>query len=186
MMADFLDTGLVDAFCSGDRRGENELAGQVARLLPFRGSLPNRTVEALTRLVRCLGGEERLLPWLGEHPGVPQVVAAVYALVGLLDRIGDDPGVADALPEIVRNGGLPALLEAHLVPAPVDARTSRETLASLGGQLELMLGEERFTDAVQLAAATVDLLRAVGGPDDLRRVLDAIRADLEAVMVTGT
>jgi hypothetical protein len=112
---------------------------------------------------------------------VPQVVAAVYALVGLLDRIGDDPEVAGALPETVRRGALPALLEAHLVPAPVDARTSRETLASLSGQLELMLGEERFTPAVQLAAATVDLLRRVVVRDDLRGALDAIRADLDAL-----
>jgi hypothetical protein len=180
MMAYFLDVALVDAFCAGDRRGEDELAERVAGLLPLRGSLPNPTVGALTRLVRCLGGEARLLPWLGEHPGVPQVVAAVYALVGLLDRIGDDPEVAGALPEAVRQGGLPALLEAHLVPAPVDARTSRETLASLGGQLESMLGEERYPAAVQLAAATVDLLRRVVR-DDLRGALDAIHADLDAL-----
>ena len=180
-MAYALEAGLVDAFCTGDRRGEDELAEQVARLLPFRGSLPNPTVGALTRLVRCLGGEARLLPWLGEHPGVSQVVAAVYALVGLLDRIGDDPEVADALPETVRRGGLPALLEAHLVPAPVDAGTSRVTLASLAGQLESMLGEERYALAVQLAAATVDLLRRMGLRNDLRRALDAIRADLDAL-----
>jgi hypothetical protein len=181
MMAYSLDAGLVDAFCTGDRRGEDELAEQVAGLLPLRASLPNPTVGALTRLVRCLGGEARLLPWLGEHPGVPQVVAAVYALVGLLDRVGDDPEVAGTLPETLRQGGLPALLEAHLVPAPVDARTSRETLASLGGQLESMLGEERYPAAVQLAAATVDLLRRVVVRDDLRGALDAIRTDLSAL-----
>jgi hypothetical protein len=104
-MAYLLDAGLVDAFCVGDRRGEDELAEQVARLLPFGGSLSNPTVGALTCLVRCLGGEARLLPWLGEHPGVPQIVAAVYALVGLLDRIGDDPEVARAPGDARRRAG---------------------------------------------------------------------------------
>jgi hypothetical protein len=180
-MTYFLDAALVDDFCSGDRQSEDELADQVVRLLPFRGLLPNPTVGTLSRLVRCLGGEERLLPWLGEHPGVPQVVATVYALVGLLDQISDDPEVADALSEAVRQGGLPALLQAHLVPAPVDTETSRETLASLGGQLETMLGEERYPDVVALATTTVDLLRRIVARDDLRRAIDAIRADLDAL-----
>jgi hypothetical protein len=44
-----------------------------------------------------------------------------------------------------------------------------------------MLGEERFAPAVQLAAATVDLLRRAGVRDDVRRALDAIRTDLDAL-----
>jgi hypothetical protein len=158
-----LDPELIDAFRDGslDQQGDAVLARQVARVLPAHWSLPNPIAAALSRVVARLGGEAALLAWLGRHPGLPRLVSTVYALIGLLDRLSDQPAVVATLPEVRQQVGLPAYLQAHLVPDPQAPDTGGETLASLGGQIELMLAEERYTEAVQLAIATVDLLQQV-------------------------
>lgn len=86
-----LDPELIDAFSEGnlDQQGEAVLARRVARVLPAQGSLPNPVAAALSRVVARLGGETALFAWLRSHPGLPRLVATVYALIGLLDRLSD-------------------------------------------------------------------------------------------------
>jgi hypothetical protein len=170
-----LDDELVDAFCSDalDRRGEAALARQVARVLPFHASLPNPVAVALARVIDRVGGEANLFEWLGHHPGLPRLVASVYSLVALLDRLSDCPAVVAALVETRQRVGLPASLEMRLVPDPLDPRAAPETLASLGGQLESLLRAERYTEAAETALATVDMLRQV--------LLRAARDDADVV-----
>jgi hypothetical protein len=187
-----LDPELIDAFSNGslDQQGEDLLARQVAHVLPAHWSLPNPIAAALSRLVAHLGGDAALITWLGRHPGLPRLVSTVYTLIGLLDRLSDQPAVVAALPEVRQQVGLPASLQAHLVPDPQAPGAGSETLASLGGQIELMLAEERYTEAVQLATATVDLLqqvlsRAAHVDTDLAdggRELEPIRDGLEKTL----
>jgi hypothetical protein len=183
----YLDDELIDAFRAGslDQRGEAALAEQVARVLPFRWALPNRTAAALSSLVGHLGGDQALLAWLRNHAGVPRLVASTYLLVGLLDLLSDRPAVVEALRETRQQAGLPASLEARLVPD-----TSGDTLASLGGQIETLLGEDRFAEAAETALATVQMLQLVvsraaredPGLEDAGVQLERLRDELDTVV----
>jgi hypothetical protein len=153
-----LDPGLVDAFLSGDldEDRENALAYEVAYVLPWHWMLPNPTVATLSTLVGRLGGEPALLAWLARHPGVPRLVAAGYALIGLLDELSDKPAVVAALWRLRQRGDLPSPLETYM-----PAETGADTLASLAGQLESLLANERFSDAIQVVRAATDVLPKV-------------------------
>ncbi|HEV7963777.1 MAG TPA: hypothetical protein VGP57_14670 [Actinoplanes sp.] len=151
-----LDRALVDALKSGklDPPGETALAEQVAWLLPVHWMLPNPGVLALADLTKHLGGEAALYDWLDHHPGRPRTVARTYRLIGLLDRISDQPAVVTALAELREREGDPAGLRGYLVPD-----TDAATLASLGEQIELLLADDPLEDALQLALSTVDVLQ---------------------------
>jgi hypothetical protein len=150
-----LDRALVDAFTSGklDPAGETALAEQVAWLVPVHWTLPNPAVSALAGLTKHLGGEPALYAWLDRHPGRPRLVARTYRLIGLLDRISDQPAVVTALAELRARDGDPAGLRGYLVPD-----TDAGTLASLGEQIELLLADDPVEDALRLALSTVDVL----------------------------
>jgi hypothetical protein len=190
-----LDDELVDAFCNGtlDRQGEAVLAEQVARVLPFHSALPSPTAAALSRVIDRLGNEQALFAWLESHPGLPRLTASVYALIGLLDTLSDQPAVVGALREARQQIGLPASLEAHLVPDPLAPDAGSETLASVAGQIESLLAEERLADAVQMARATAEMLQYVvsraaeADPNlqDLSGQLDRIRHSLNTLDVPG-
>jgi hypothetical protein len=90
-----------------------------------------------------------------------------------------DDELIDAL-----GAGLPASLEAHLVPDP---------LARLAGQIEQLPAEEQVADAVQTARATLEMLQhavsraAESDPDlaDLSGQLGRIRHNLDTIDVAG-
>lgn len=191
----YLDDELVDAFRNDtlDRQGEAALAEQVARVLPFHWTLPNPTAAALSRVIDRLGDERKLFDWLGGHPGLPRLTASIYALIGLLDTLSDQPAVVAALRDARQEIGLPSSLEAHLVPDPFAPGTGSETLASLAGQIESLLAEERYGDAVQMARATAEMLHYVvsqaaeADPNlaDLSGQLERIRHNLNSLEVPG-
>jgi hypothetical protein len=151
-----LDPELVDAVVSGDadRRADAALADQVASVLPWHAAVPPEIAGHLTRLVRYLGGDEALLRWLDEHRGRPRLVARAYRLVGLLDGISASSAVVAALRELRDRTKYPPGLEAYLPPD-----TDSGTLASLGQQIEALLGEGRADDAVAVSLATTAMLR---------------------------
>lgn len=68
-----------------------------------------------------------------------------------------------------------------------------ETLASLAGQIESLLVEERFADAVQMARATTEMLHHVVSRaaetdpklDELTGQLERIRHNLNTLGVAG-
>jgi hypothetical protein len=153
-----LDPELIDEFVAGAAgpEGEAELAEQVATVLPWHASLPTDVAGDLTRLVRHLGGDDALLQWLDGHPGRPRVVARAYRLIGLLDGISGSRAVVTALRELRERTPYPPGLEGHLVP-----ETNSGTLASLGQQIEALLGDDRPGDAVALSLAVLAALRDV-------------------------
>jgi hypothetical protein len=95
--------------------------------------------------------------------------------------------------DVRRQVGLPASLEAHVVPDPLAPGAGSETLASLAGQIEQLLAEERFTGAVEMARAAVEMLEYVvsraaeGDPklSDLSGQLNRIRHNLDTLDVAG-
>lgn len=151
------DPDLVDAFVEGklDPRGEVELADQVARVIPYHWAGPNPMVVALEKLRRHLGGDAGLFAWLERHPGRPRVVAGLYTVIGLLDRVSDNPGVVTALRELRERTPDPPELREYLVP-----HTDEETLASLSGSIEALLGDE-LDRAVSVATAALGMLRQI-------------------------
>jgi hypothetical protein len=153
-----LDRALVDAFTSGklNRSSETALGEQVARLLPFHWTLPNPTTAALATLTKHLGGQPGLYAWLDDQPGRPRLVARTYRLIGLLDRLSDRPAVVTALSELRARIGDPAALSGYLVPD-----TTPATLASLSGQIESLLADNRLEDARRVGLSTVDMLAAL-------------------------
>jgi hypothetical protein len=153
-----LDDRLVEAFNSGalDHEGQAALAQQVAGLLAVHWMLPNPTAAALSTVIRRLGDDSALITWLDRYPGLPRLVAAVYALIGLLDGLSDHPAVVTALEEMRQRIGVPPELEAFLAPD-----TDSETLAGLAVQIESLLAEEQYDEAVAVAHATVDVLAQV-------------------------
>jgi hypothetical protein len=183
-----LDPELVDAVVGGrgDRRADAALADEVATVLPWHAQLPPEMAGQLTRLTRCLGGDDELLRWLDEHPGRPRVVARVYRLVGLLDGISGSGAVVRALRELRKRNRYAPGLERHLPPD-----TDSGTLGSLAQHIESLLGDGRDGDAVALAIATIDLLRDLahsvvefdpdmrGLEDHLEGYLEQLRDDLE-------
>jgi hypothetical protein len=185
MTATTLDRGLVGAFVKGalDHPGETMLAEQVARILPWHWTLPNPGAAALNQITKHLGGEPALLAWLDRQPGYPRLVARIYHLVGLLDRISDQPALVDELARWRETAGTPAELTAYITPD-----TTAGTLASLAEQIESLLTDEP-DEALRVALTTVDLLRQiaprVAGNDpslhDLGRQLDRLGRDLKEV-----
>lgn len=151
-----LDHELVDAFLAGalSARDEDTLAEQVARLLPFHATLPDRIATDLSRLTASLGGEHGLLDWLTERPGRPRLVAHLYRLIGLLDWYSADPAVVSALRQLrAKKLPLPPIVGAHLAPD-----TDSATLAGLAWAIEMSLGEDRTNKATRLAIGTAELL----------------------------
>ncbi len=180
-----LDRTLVDAFTDGtlDPQGEETLAEQVARLMPFHWALPNPIAAAMSRIIDHLGDQRALLAWLDRHPGRPRRTARLYVLIGLLDQFSANPAVLTALRELRERTPYPPGLEDHLVPA-----TDEETLASLAFKIEALLGEDRSDDAVELAVATVAMLQQVApragelDPEvrDMDELMEQVRQDLLA------
>ena len=185
-----LDPELVDAVVSGGADGYEEamLADQVAMVLPWHAAVPPEVAGHLTRLVRHLGGDDALLRWLDEHPGRPRVAARLYLLVGLLDQVSGHKAVVTALREVRERTRYPPGLEAYLPPD-----TDSSTLASVGEQIEAILGDDRPDDAVTVALATTDLLRevlprAVESDAQLREVaegLEQVRRAIETARESG-
>jgi hypothetical protein len=151
-----LDHDLVDAFLARalSARDENALAEQVARLLPFHATLPDRIAINLSRLTASLGGEHGLLDWLTERPGRPRLVAHLYRLIGLLDWYSADPAVVGALRQLrAKKSPLPPIVGAHLAPD-----TDNATLAGLAWAIEMSLGEDQTNKATRLAIGAAELL----------------------------
>ncbi|MEU7411277.1 hypothetical protein AB0B40_18465 [Streptomyces sp. NPDC042638] len=96
-----LDRGQVGAFVAGtlDAEGEAALAHQVARLLPFHWTWPNRVGEGMRQLIDHFGDQRELMAWLDRHPGLPRLVARLYVFMGLLDRYSAVPAVVTAMRE---------------------------------------------------------------------------------------
>ncbi|USX53779.1 hypothetical protein [Lentzea sp. HUAS12] len=135
---------------------EQELAEQVARVLPFHAELPHTIAGDLLRVVKHVGGDRALLPWLDDHPGRPRLVARVYRVIGLLDELTARPDVVTALRSVRASDGDPPELAGLMPPA-----TDESTLASLSWRIERLLGETRDEEAVRSAVAAVDLLGQV-------------------------
>lgn len=180
---DNLDLALIDAYIGGtlDAQREAALAEQVARIIPFHSTAPHPIRAALTRLIGHLGGEPGLFAWLDQHGGRPRVVARLYEVMDLLDRFSDNPAVVSALREFRARIHYPPGLRDYLVPA-----TNEETLASLAGQIELLLADQETDHAVEVAAAALDMIGRIApvaeelDPNlgDLRRRLEQVRERL--------
>jgi hypothetical protein len=153
-----LDPALVREFTE-DRLApadEQELANQVARILPFHAELPHAVAADLLRVAKHVGGDSVLLSWLDSHLGRPRLVARVFRVIGVLDELTARPDVVSALRSLRSSEGDPPELAGVLPPATDDS-----TLASLSWQIERLLGDARDSEAVRLAVASVDLLRRI-------------------------
>ena len=173
-MAHFnLDPALVDEFTEDGLTpaDEHELAGQVARVLPFHAELPHSIAANLLRVVKHVDGDSALLSWLDGHAGRPRLVARVFRVIGLLDELTARPDVVWALRSLRSSDGDPPDLAGVLPPATDDS-----TLASLSWRIEQLLGEAWDTEAVRLAVAAVDLLRRI--VPSLEVELTRLREDL--------
>jgi hypothetical protein len=180
-----LDRTLVDRLVAGtvDPAGEAALAEQVARILPFHWTLPNPIEAALSRIIAHLGGQPALLAWLDRHPGLPRLVARLHVLIGLLERLSDEPAILTALRELRAETPYPQGLAGYLTPG-----TDSATLASLAGEIESLLKADRTEEAGRLSLAVVAMLRQVapraGELDpalgDLADLLEQVRQDIVA------
>ena len=109
------------------------------------------------------------------------MVARLYEVMGLLDLFSDNPAVVSALREFRARIHYPPGLRGYLVPA-----TNEETLASLAGQIELLLADQETDQAVEVAAAALDMLERIApvaeelDPNlgDLGRRLEQVRERL--------
>ena len=150
-----LDPDLVAAF-RADRLDDEELArlaDQVSRVLPFRAELPNPLAASLVRVAERVGGDEALLQWLDGFPGRPRLTARLLWVIDVLDRYSAADGVLRALGELRARDPFPHGLEGHLVPD-----TASYTLASLGAEIQQLLGRDRLADAGNLALRALALL----------------------------
>ncbi|MFF7206562.1 hypothetical protein [Streptomyces sp. NPDC008141] len=180
-----LDHRQVAEFVVGtlDAEGETALAHQVARLLPFHWTWPNRVVEAMSQLMDHFGDQRELMAWLDRHPGQPRLVARLYVFMGLLDWYSAAPAVVTAMREYRERTPYPPGLKPYLVPATDDS-----TLASIAFKVEKLLSEERTREAVELAIATAAWLQQVAPrareltPDvgDLDELMEQARQDIKA------
>ncbi|MGW5433030.1 hypothetical protein ACWET9_38490 [Streptomyces sp. NPDC004059] len=136
--------------------GEAALAHQVARLLPFHWTWPNRVADDMSQIMDHVGDQRELIAWLDRHPGLPRLVARLYVFMGLLDRYSAVPAVVTAMREYRERTPYPPGLEPYLVPATED-----DTLASIAFQVEELLGGERTREAVELALATAAWLQQI-------------------------
>jgi hypothetical protein len=150
-----LDPDLVAAFRAGKLDVEEcaRLADQVSRVLPFSRELPNPLATSLVRVAERVGGDEALLRWLDGFPGRPRLTARLFWVIGVLDRYSAADGVLGALGELRARDPFPHGLEGHLVPD-----TASYTLASLGEEIEELLGRDRLADAGNLALRALALL----------------------------
>jgi hypothetical protein len=158
-MADVeLDPAIVDAFLTGalDAQGEADLAGMVARVMPFHWRAPNPIQAELSRIIDRLGSEPAVFAWLDRYPGEPRLVARLYRVMALLDQLSDNPAVVEALREFRARIQYPPGLHGYLVPS-----TDETTLASLAGQIELLLADDRANEAADLAVAAVTMLEEI-------------------------
>ncbi len=181
-----LDRTLVDRLVDGslDPQGEAALAEQVAHILPFHWNLPNPIEAALSRIIAHLGGQRALLAWLERHPGRPRLVARLNVLVGLLERLSDEPAIVTALQELRTRTPYPPGLSGYLPPD-----TDGATLASLAGQIESLLAHDRTDEAVRLSLAVIAMLQQaalqIGALEldgrDIADLLEQVRQDIVAV-----
>ena len=150
-----LDPDLVAAFRAGRLDDEElaRLADQVSRVLPFRAELPNPLAASLVRVAERVGGDEALLRWLDGFPGRPRLTARLFWVIDLLDRYSAADGVLEALGELRARDPFPHGLKGHLVPD-----TASYTLASLGQEIQELLGRDRLEDAGNLALRALALL----------------------------
>ncbi|WBB61766.1 hypothetical protein O7599_04220 [Streptomyces sp. WMMC500] len=188
-----LDPVKVGRFGAGTLGAEDEavLAGEVADHLPHGWDLPHKPEEALHEVITHLGGEDALMQWLDRYPGRPRLTARIYVLLGLLDQYSDAPAVLKALRTSRGQEPYPEGLRDFLVP-----QTDEETLSDLGYRVEQFLAEGQVENAVALALATADWLRAsLTGPEavqtgvgDLAALVTSARDDIEeaAAAATGT
>ncbi|MGV9248206.1 hypothetical protein [Streptomyces sp. NPDC003710] len=186
-----LDPALVGNFAAGtlDPRGEAALADQVARLLPFHWVLSNTLTEAMTQVTDHLGGQRELMAWLDRHGGLPQLVARLYVVMGLLDQYSENSAVVTALRESRERTPYPPGLKGYLVP-----ETDDETLGGIAFKIEELLGDGRTAEAAALGLATADWLRHVapraGELDpkvgDMGELMDHMRRDIQATAVSST
>jgi hypothetical protein len=171
-----LNPDLVDDFVAGrlDRQGEATLADQVARIMPWHWALPPPSVGALTKLLQHLGGEPGLREWLGRYTGRPQLMARVYDLIALLDRISDRASVVGELRRWRERVEAPPELATYMTPD-----TNEATLASLAGQIEALFGDQP-DEAYQVARAAAAMLRDIAPrvaavDPDLRHLGDEVQ-----------
>jgi hypothetical protein len=150
-----LDPDLVAAFRAGRLDDEElaRLADQVSRVLPFRAELPNPLAASLVRVAERVGGDEALLRWLDGFPGRPRLTARLFWVIDVLDRYSAADGVLEALGELRARDPFPHGLKGHLVPD-----TASYTLASLGQEIQELLGRDRLEDAGNLALRALALL----------------------------
>ena len=178
-----LDHELVEGFRNGTLapREEDALAEQVARLLPFHWTLPERPAADLSRIIASLGGEHRLLDWLTERSGRPRLVAHLFRLIGLLDWYSAHPAVVSALRDVLANSPLPPIVGAHLTP---DVNIA--SLTGLAWAIETALGEDRTNEATRLAFGAAALFERVArqagetdpGVGDLADQVARLRVDI--------
>ncbi|MFJ6903367.1 hypothetical protein [Streptomyces griseoluteus] len=180
-----LDDGLVADFVAGtlDAEGEAALAHQVARLLPFHWTWPNRVAETMSQIMDRFDDQRELMAWLDRHPGLPRLVARLYVFMGLLDSYSAVPAVVTAMREYRERTPYPPGLEQYLVPA-----TDDDTLSSIAFKVEKLLGEEQTQEAVELALATAAWLEQIAprareiSPEvgDLDELMGQARQDIRA------
>jgi hypothetical protein len=145
----------VEAFCAGhlDRRGEEELALQVARIYTCEPALPNQTVGLLGRMSRHLGGSEKVLDWLSGFPGEASLVAAVVRLSDLLGALSGSTPVLDAVQGIRAERRYPDLFGRYWAPT-----TDHVTLSDLAETLKHLLRRDDGRGAIELSFQVLDLL----------------------------
>ncbi|MEV8593308.1 hypothetical protein [Streptomyces sp. NPDC052012] len=182
-----IDSTLVGDFLAGtitDQR-ENELAQQVAQVLPFHYVQANKVAETMSRLAQHLGGQRQLVAWLDRFPGLPRLVARLYVFMGLLDQWSENPAVVTALREYREQTPYPEGLKGYLLP-----QTDDETLAGLAFRIEELLGDGQRAHAVELARATASCLREIAphaaeldpGLDEMGELMDHTRDELDATV----
>ncbi|MDF3300254.1 hypothetical protein [Streptomyces tropicalis] len=186
-----VNRALVSGLVAGDlsEPQEAELAGEVARALPFHWSQFNTEAEVMSELTDHLGGRQELVSWLDRFPGAPRLVARLYVLMGLLDRFSEEAPVVTALREFREGTPYPAGLQGYLLPETDDG-----TLAELAFRIERLLGDGERERAVALALSTAECLERVapraaeidpGAAGDLGELMEHSRKDIqEAVSET--
>ncbi|MFJ7073669.1 hypothetical protein [Streptomyces sp. NPDC098781] len=178
-----LDGALIAGFDAGtlSSEQEKELAGQVARLLPFHWVQTNTYASEMSQMIDHLGGHSALVKWLDGFPGLPRLAARLYVFMGILDQFSDNQAVVTALREFRERTPYPAGLRGYLVP-----ETDDETLAGIAFRIEKLLGEGETDEASGLALSMADCLQQVApraeelDPDvnDLGELMDHSRGDL--------